>query len=190
MAPTIPRRLASTSDIDEKENRWSPGAEWLCANMHWHERHLLPTAVRCRQHNALHVVCGSKLPPLVRLLWIWQTSNMLEKGGDFVMGLMWKNYYQVSIWESVCGNLGYDCSLWFLRDSTALIRSGSYTRRRWDDDLKNSEGSASTNRTPSYQRRLASAVTQISAKTSIAHLIIRSLFHPIWCFYPLRRRLA
>ncbi|XP_069020821.1 protein phosphatase 1 regulatory subunit 12A isoform X2 [Embiotoca jacksoni] len=38
------------------------------------------------------------------------------------------------------------------RDSTALIRSGSYTRRRWDDDLKNSDGSASTNRTPSYQR--------------------------------------
>ncbi|XP_060886174.1 protein phosphatase 1 regulatory subunit 12A isoform X2 [Labrus mixtus] len=38
------------------------------------------------------------------------------------------------------------------RDSTSLIRSGSYTRRRWDDDLKNSEGSASTNRTPSYQR--------------------------------------
>uniref|UniRef100_A0A8C9X684 Protein phosphatase 1 regulatory subunit n=1 Tax=Sander lucioperca TaxID=283035 RepID=A0A8C9X684_SANLU len=38
------------------------------------------------------------------------------------------------------------------RDSTALIRSGSYTRRRWDDDLKNSEGSASTNRPPSYQR--------------------------------------
>uniref|UniRef100_A0A8D3BRW0 Protein phosphatase 1 regulatory subunit n=1 Tax=Scophthalmus maximus TaxID=52904 RepID=A0A8D3BRW0_SCOMX len=41
------------------------------------------------------------------------------------------------------------------RDSTPLIRSGSYTRRRWDDDLKNSEGSASTNRAPSYQRRLA-----------------------------------
>ncbi|XP_072233818.1 protein phosphatase 1 regulatory subunit 12A isoform X3 [Leuresthes tenuis] len=38
------------------------------------------------------------------------------------------------------------------RDSTALIRSGSYTRRRWDDDLKNSEGSTSTNRTSSYQR--------------------------------------
>ncbi|XP_029317505.1 protein phosphatase 1 regulatory subunit 12A isoform X5 [Cottoperca gobio] len=38
------------------------------------------------------------------------------------------------------------------RDSTALIRSGSYTRRRWDDDLKNSEGGTSTNRTPSYQR--------------------------------------
>ncbi|XP_035476898.1 protein phosphatase 1 regulatory subunit 12A isoform X1 [Scophthalmus maximus] len=38
------------------------------------------------------------------------------------------------------------------RDSTPLIRSGSYTRRRWDDDLKNSEGSASTNRAPSYQR--------------------------------------
>ncbi|XP_047431098.1 protein phosphatase 1 regulatory subunit 12A isoform X3 [Mugil cephalus] len=38
------------------------------------------------------------------------------------------------------------------RDSTSLIRSGSYTRRRWDDDLKNSEGSASTNRSTSYQR--------------------------------------
>uniref|UniRef100_A0A672JDB0 Protein phosphatase 1 regulatory subunit n=1 Tax=Salarias fasciatus TaxID=181472 RepID=A0A672JDB0_SALFA len=38
------------------------------------------------------------------------------------------------------------------RDSTALIRSGSYTRRRWDDELKNSEGSGSTNRNPSYQR--------------------------------------
>uniref|UniRef100_A0A667ZQP8 Protein phosphatase 1 regulatory subunit n=1 Tax=Myripristis murdjan TaxID=586833 RepID=A0A667ZQP8_9TELE len=39
------------------------------------------------------------------------------------------------------------------RDSAAsLVRSGSYTRRRWDDDLKNIEGSASTNRTPSYQR--------------------------------------
>ncbi|XP_068611564.1 protein phosphatase 1 regulatory subunit 12A [Brachionichthys hirsutus] len=38
------------------------------------------------------------------------------------------------------------------RDSTALIRSGSYTRRRWDDDLRNNEGGASTNRTPSYQR--------------------------------------
>uniref|UniRef100_A0A6Q2Z865 Protein phosphatase 1 regulatory subunit n=1 Tax=Esox lucius TaxID=8010 RepID=A0A6Q2Z865_ESOLU len=43
------------------------------------------------------------------------------------------------------------------RDSAAsLVRSGSCTRRRWDDDLKNSEGSPSTNRTtPSYQRRLA-----------------------------------
>uniref|UniRef100_A0A3P9HIP9 Protein phosphatase 1 regulatory subunit n=1 Tax=Oryzias latipes TaxID=8090 RepID=A0A3P9HIP9_ORYLA len=38
------------------------------------------------------------------------------------------------------------------RDSTPLIRSGSYTRRRWDDDLKNSEGSSSINRTSSYQR--------------------------------------
>nr|XP_057932847.1 protein phosphatase 1 regulatory subunit 12A isoform X3 [Doryrhamphus excisus]XP_057932848.1 protein phosphatase 1 regulatory subunit 12A isoform X3 [Doryrhamphus excisus] len=36
--------------------------------------------------------------------------------------------------------------------STALIRSGSYTRRRWDDDLKNSEGTTSTNRSSSYQR--------------------------------------
>ncbi|XP_023807899.1 protein phosphatase 1 regulatory subunit 12A isoform X2 [Oryzias latipes] len=38
------------------------------------------------------------------------------------------------------------------RDSTPLIRSGSYTRRRWDDDLKNSEGSSSINRTSSYKR--------------------------------------
>uniref|UniRef100_A0A674PQY7 Protein phosphatase 1 regulatory subunit n=1 Tax=Takifugu rubripes TaxID=31033 RepID=A0A674PQY7_TAKRU len=65
VAPTIPRRLASTSDIDEKENR-------------------------------IHLVCGAP---------------------------------------------------------RAIV--GSYTRRRWDDDLKNSEGSASTNRTSSYQRRLA-----------------------------------
>ncbi|KAK7895941.1 hypothetical protein WMY93_021266 [Mugilogobius chulae] len=36
--------------------------------------------------------------------------------------------------------------------STNLIRSGSYTRRRWDEDLKNNEGSTSTNRTSSYQR--------------------------------------
>uniref|UniRef100_A0A674NN56 Protein phosphatase 1 regulatory subunit n=1 Tax=Takifugu rubripes TaxID=31033 RepID=A0A674NN56_TAKRU len=62
VAPTIPRRLASTSDIDEKENR-------------------------------IHLVCGAP---------------------------------------------------------RAIV--GSYTRRRWDDDLKNSEGSASTNRTSSYQR--------------------------------------
>ncbi|XP_012670935.2 protein phosphatase 1 regulatory subunit 12A isoform X1 [Clupea harengus] len=39
------------------------------------------------------------------------------------------------------------------RDSAAsLVRSGSYTRRRWDDDLKNSEGTTSQNRTSSYQR--------------------------------------
>ncbi|MGH0149212.1 UNVERIFIED_CONTAM: hypothetical protein FKN15_020375 [Acipenser sinensis] len=40
------------------------------------------------------------------------------------------------------------------RDSAAsLVRSGSYTRRRWDDDLKNNEGSSSQNKMPSYQRR-------------------------------------
>lgn len=71
--------------------------------------------------------------------------------------LVFISTYLLSMSVSVCGNLGYYCSLWFPRDSTSLIRSGSYTRRRWDDDLKNSEGSASTNRTPSYQRRLASA---------------------------------
>ncbi|XP_061107181.1 protein phosphatase 1 regulatory subunit 12A isoform X2 [Conger conger] len=39
------------------------------------------------------------------------------------------------------------------RDSAAsLVRSGSYTRRRWDDDAKNTDGSASQNRTSGYQR--------------------------------------
>ncbi|XP_041114093.1 protein phosphatase 1 regulatory subunit 12A-like isoform X5 [Polyodon spathula] len=39
------------------------------------------------------------------------------------------------------------------RDSAAsLVRSGSYTRRRWDDDLKNNEGLASPNKMPGYQR--------------------------------------
>lgn len=66
---------------------------------------------------------------------------------------MWiKKYLQC-----LCVSLGYHSSLWLPRDSTALNRSSSYTRRRWDDDLKNNEGSASTNRTSSYQRRLASA---------------------------------
>ncbi|XP_051747115.1 protein phosphatase 1 regulatory subunit 12A isoform X3 [Ctenopharyngodon idella] len=39
------------------------------------------------------------------------------------------------------------------RDSAAsLVRSGSYVRRRWEEDLKNSDGTASQNRTSSYQR--------------------------------------
>ncbi|XP_051547120.1 protein phosphatase 1 regulatory subunit 12A isoform X1 [Myxocyprinus asiaticus] len=39
------------------------------------------------------------------------------------------------------------------RDSAAsLVRSGSYTRRRWEEDLKNSDGTSSLNRTSSYQR--------------------------------------
>ncbi|XP_073723530.1 protein phosphatase 1 regulatory subunit 12A isoform X4 [Misgurnus anguillicaudatus] len=39
------------------------------------------------------------------------------------------------------------------RDSAAsLKRSGSYTRRRWDEDLRNSDGTSSLNRTSSYQR--------------------------------------
>uniref|UniRef100_A0AAR2JPS2 Protein phosphatase 1 regulatory subunit 12A n=1 Tax=Pygocentrus nattereri TaxID=42514 RepID=A0AAR2JPS2_PYGNA len=42
------------------------------------------------------------------------------------------------------------------RDSAAsLVRSGSYTRRRWDEELKNSDGTTLQNRTSSYQRRLA-----------------------------------
>uniref|UniRef100_A0A4W4FXL2 Protein phosphatase 1 regulatory subunit 12A n=1 Tax=Electrophorus electricus TaxID=8005 RepID=A0A4W4FXL2_ELEEL len=41
------------------------------------------------------------------------------------------------------------------RDSvTSLVRSGSYTRRRWDEDLKNSDGDTPQNRTSSYQHRL------------------------------------
>ncbi|XP_077450651.1 protein phosphatase 1 regulatory subunit 12A isoform X1 [Stigmatopora argus] len=38
------------------------------------------------------------------------------------------------------------------RDSGALIRSGSYTRRRWEDEQKNNEGTTSANRTSNYQR--------------------------------------
>lgn len=56
VAPTIPRRLASTSDIDEKENRWIPGDMWLCANMHWIMWLLLLTA-GCP--NAVHGVALS-----------------------------------------------------------------------------------------------------------------------------------
>lgn len=109
--------------------------------------------------------------------------KITSKRIDFIVGRIrfnegktriFTSTYLVSMSISVCGSLGCYCSLWFPRDSTALIRSGSYTRRRWDDDLKNSEGSASTNRTPSYQRRLASAAMQISAK--LPHLLIRSLF--------------
>ncbi|XP_035281675.1 protein phosphatase 1 regulatory subunit 12A isoform X3 [Anguilla anguilla] len=63
------------------------------------------------------------------------------------------------------------------RDSAAsLVRSGSYTRRRWDDDAKNSEGSASQNRVPSYQRSTShslaigrsSSVRDVPAKSSSA----------------------
>ncbi|XP_034019779.1 protein phosphatase 1 regulatory subunit 12A isoform X5 [Thalassophryne amazonica] len=62
------------------------------------------------------------------------------------------------------------------RDSMTLIRSGSYTRRRWDDDLKNNEGSASINRTSSYQRSgsfgrrhedLSSSTTSSSTTTTM-----------------------
>ncbi|XP_064198097.1 protein phosphatase 1 regulatory subunit 12A [Anguilla rostrata] len=63
------------------------------------------------------------------------------------------------------------------RDSAAsLVRSGSYTRRRWDDDAKNSEGTASQNRAPSYQRSTShslaigrsSSVRDVPAKSSSA----------------------
>ncbi|KAI4888838.1 hypothetical protein NFI96_023944 [Prochilodus magdalenae] len=46
------------------------------------------------------------------------------------------------------------------RDSAAsLVRSGSYTRRRWDEELKNSDGTASQNRTSSYQRSTSHTLT-------------------------------
>ncbi|XP_033888241.3 protein phosphatase 1 regulatory subunit 12A isoform X1 [Acipenser ruthenus] len=63
------------------------------------------------------------------------------------------------------------------RDSAAsLVRSGSYTRRRWDDDLKNNEGSSSQNKMPSYQRSTSyslaigrsSSAREVPAKSSSA----------------------
>ncbi|AWO98209.1 putative protein phosphatase 1 regulatory subunit 12A [Scophthalmus maximus] len=72
------------------------------------------------------------------------------------------------------------------RDSTPLIRSGSYTRRRWDDDLKNSEGSASTNRAPSYQRSgsfgrrhedLSSSTTSSSTTTTTSSSVTSPTGH-------------
>ncbi|KAJ8381431.1 hypothetical protein SKAU_G00022090 [Synaphobranchus kaupii] len=63
------------------------------------------------------------------------------------------------------------------RDSAAsLVRSGSYTRRRWDDDAKNTDGSASQNKTPSYQRSTShslaigrsSSARDVPAKSSSA----------------------
>ncbi|KAG7225656.1 hypothetical protein INR49_005063 [Caranx melampygus] len=72
------------------------------------------------------------------------------------------------------------------RDSTALIRSGSYTRRRWDDDMKNSEGSASTNRTSSYQRSgsfgrrhddLSSSTTSSSTTTTTSSSVTSPTGH-------------
>ncbi|XP_016331240.1 protein phosphatase 1 regulatory subunit 12A-like [Sinocyclocheilus anshuiensis] len=59
------------------------------------------------------------------------------------------------------------------RDSAAsLVRSGSYTRRRWEEDPKNSDGTASQNRTSSYQRsgsfgrRQDDALSSTSSSTS------------------------
>ncbi|XP_035384608.1 protein phosphatase 1 regulatory subunit 12A isoform X2 [Electrophorus electricus] len=64
------------------------------------------------------------------------------------------------------------------RDSvTSLVRSGSYTRRRWDEDLKNSDGDTPQNRTSSYQHstshtfmlgRGGSARVDLPAKSSSA----------------------
>ena len=69
VAPTIPRRLASTSDIDEKENRWAPGAQWLCDDMHL--ARAAPAAHCCvlqgKRPNALHGVCSLRQLLLVLL---------------------------------------------------------------------------------------------------------------------------
>ncbi|XP_036375696.1 protein phosphatase 1 regulatory subunit 12A-like isoform X2 [Megalops cyprinoides] len=63
------------------------------------------------------------------------------------------------------------------RDSAAsLVRSGSYTRRRWDDDAKNSEGTAPLSKTPGYQRSTShslaigrsSSARDVPAKSSSA----------------------
>ncbi|XP_066523984.1 protein phosphatase 1 regulatory subunit 12A isoform X3 [Hoplias malabaricus] len=46
------------------------------------------------------------------------------------------------------------------RDSAAsLVRSGSYTRRRWDEELKNSDTTSLQNRTSSYQRSTSHTLT-------------------------------
>lgn len=76
----------------------------------------------------------------------------------------------------VTRSVEYYSSLWLPRDSTAVKRSGSYTRRRWDDDLKNSDASSLTNRTPSYQRRLAPPPTpptqsNFHSSSDLIHLI-------------------
>ncbi|KAG7456111.1 hypothetical protein MATL_G00248350 [Megalops atlanticus] len=63
------------------------------------------------------------------------------------------------------------------RDSAAsLVRSGSYTRRRWEEDMKNTEGSTSLNKAPSYQRSTShslaigrsSSARDVPAKSSSA----------------------
>ncbi|XP_022527212.1 protein phosphatase 1 regulatory subunit 12A isoform X10 [Astyanax mexicanus] len=55
------------------------------------------------------------------------------------------------------------------RDSAAsLVRSGSYTRRRWDEELKNSDGTTTQNRTSSYQRSGSFGRRQDDAVTSTA----------------------
>lgn len=117
VAAPIPRRLASTSDIDEKENRWSPEAEWLCTNMHWHERHLLPTAVCCRQHNALHGVCGPKKLPLARLLCCTAVDLvLLEKRVDLITHICYLcQYLFMEAWGTIvaCGSPG-TLLLWYV----------------------------------------------------------------------------
>uniref|UniRef100_A0A9J8CIQ9 Protein phosphatase 1 regulatory subunit n=1 Tax=Cyprinus carpio carpio TaxID=630221 RepID=A0A9J8CIQ9_CYPCA len=71
------------------------------------------------------------------------------------------------------------------RDSAAsLVRSGSYTRRRWEEDLKNSDGTASQNRTSSYQRsgsfgrRQDDALSSTSSSTSTTTTSTSSVTSP------------
>ncbi|XP_065124778.1 protein phosphatase 1 regulatory subunit 12A isoform X6 [Paramisgurnus dabryanus] len=57
--------------------------------------------------------------------------------------------------------------------AASLKRSGSYTRRRWDEDLRNNDGTSSLNRTSSYQRsgsfgrRNDDALSSSSSSTSV-----------------------
>ncbi|XP_036373449.1 protein phosphatase 1 regulatory subunit 12A-like isoform X2 [Megalops cyprinoides] len=75
------------------------------------------------------------------------------------------------------------------RDSAAsLVRSGSYTRRRWEEDMKNTEGSTSLNKAPSYQRSgsfgrrfddtLGSGVTSSTASSSTSTSSTTSVTSP------------
>lgn len=86
--PTVPRRLASTSDIDEKENRWS-GFVQTCTGMSGS----CCTAVCYRPHCTVWCVC---------LSWFWF-------GWRVEFCIMVNNIY--NILQSRCG-LCFSICLW------------------------------------------------------------------------------
>ncbi|KAJ8402409.1 hypothetical protein AAFF_G00368980 [Aldrovandia affinis] len=60
------------------------------------------------------------------------------------------------------------------RDSAAsLVRSSSYSRRRWDDDTRNSEGTASQSKTPGYQRSISHSLA-IGRSSSMRDVPVKS----------------